>query len=158
MHNLSAYNIQETGSTFSFQPFKKEFPKNVLYMALAAVAGGIFIFFNANPAWDKIMFSLLALGAAYLIYWGLFVVRTTIVFDRENRTIFRQKGSGLKKILPFEEACLLLTETKGGCLYGIARKSDRYRSVQRLSGYMSEEELRAFEEEIAQKIQQMLEA
>ena len=30
MHNLSAYNIQETGSTFSFQPFKKEFPKNVL--------------------------------------------------------------------------------------------------------------------------------
>ena len=50
MHNLSAYNIQETGSTFSFQPFKKEFPKNVLYMALAAVAGGIFIFFNANPA------------------------------------------------------------------------------------------------------------
>ena len=82
----------------------------------------------------------------------------TIVFDRENRTIFKQKGSGLKKILPFEEACLLLTETKGGCLYGIARKSDRYRSVQRLSGYMSEEELRAFEEEIAQKIQQMLEA
>ena len=52
----------------------------------------------------------------------------------------------------------MLTETKGGCLYGIARKSDRYRSVQRLSGYMSEEELRAFEEEIAQKIQQMLEA
>ena len=89
---------------------------------------------------------------------SLFVVGTTIVFDRENRTIFKQKGSGLKKILPFEEACLLLTETKGGCLYGIARKSDRYRSVQRLSGYMSEEELRAFEEEIAQKIQQMLEA
>ena len=48
MHNLSAYNIQETGSTFSFQPFKKEFPKNVLYMALTAVAGGIFIFFNRS--------------------------------------------------------------------------------------------------------------
>lgn len=157
MHELSAYNIQETQSTLSFQPFKKEFPQNVLYMALATVAGAIFIFFNANPAWDKIMFSLLALGMAYLIYWGLFVVRTTIVFDKGSRTIFKQNGSGLRKILPFEEACLLLTNTNGGCYYSIARKNNRYRSVQRLSGYMSEKELCAFEEGIAQKIKPMLE-
>ena len=54
MHNLSAYNIQETGSTFSFQPFKKEFPKNVLYMDLAPSSRlslfnfDILLFYNNN--------------------------------------------------------------------------------------------------------------
>lgn len=149
--------IEKTPKKITLSPFEADFIKDTKFSLLVVLVGGVAGFFIENQHYKGISwgFALCALG---FIVWHLAFSRwVRVIFDLHNKAIYRKNLFGEKKLLHFHEATLLCQSNNyGSQSYHIAKKSNRYKSLQRISGYLSESEFLAFEKEVVSQILPLL--
>lgn len=145
MHNI----IQKTQDKIILTPFKTEFFKDIKIALLVMVVGGVVGFLLERQDHKGIAWGF-AIVAAMLIVWQYITkYHTAIIFDLKSQKIYSKNWWGSREILPFAETELLLQGNNHGSLsYHLSRKSNRYQSLKRISGYLSEKEMQNYEKEV----------
>lgn len=141
--------IQKTQDKIILTPFKSEFFKDIKIALLVMIIGGVGGFSLEKQDYKGIAWGF-AIGAVVLIVWQYIAkYHTAIIFDLKSQNIYVKNWWGRREILPFKETELLLQSSNYGSLsYHLARKSNRYQSLQRISGYLSEKEMQDFENKV----------
>lgn len=138
-------------------PFAGDFRKDMIISLPLLVGGGIAGWFLEQPDYKGIAWGLAISGAGFIAYHLLIARHRRIVFDLESRTIYRVGPLGRKPLLHFDEAELLYeTDAFGKHSVHLARKSDRYTPVQRISSYLSASEWQRFEREELAAVKSLL--
>ena len=150
--------IEKTQNSIILSPFKTEFFKDIQISLLLIVGGGVAGFFLENQQYKGIAWGLAIIGVGFILYHLIFSKHQKVIFDLQKRIIYVKNWWGERSLLPFSEATLLCqSNNHGSQSYHLAKKSDRYRSLKRISGYLSESELQKFENEVISVIAPFLE-
>lgn len=148
---------EQSAHTLTLAPFAGDFRKDMVISLPLLVVGGITGWFLEQPDYKGIAWGLAVCGAGFAAYHLLLARHLRIVFDPAGRTIYRQSPLGRKKLLRFDEAELLYeTDAFGKRSAHLARKSDRYTSVQRISSYLTDAEWQCSEREELAAVESML--
>lgn len=150
--------MKETPNELIIKPFRKGMKGYLQVVLVAIVVYAIFVYFNDNIEWFWIATSLLGLGIVYTLYFWAVLCQIQVVFDKQNKVIYRKYGSLFSvRLLSFSEATLLFTEHNySGMYYSLAHKENRYKSLQKISYYLSEEEAEQYEYEVITKVRKLL--
>lgn len=153
--------ITQAGSELRLTPFKQDFFKDIKIALIVAVIGGIAGFFLEKPRHQGIAWGF-ALCAAGLMLWNYVTkYHQAVVFALDERKIYRHNWWGKKSLLNFDEADFSLQIESAGIMsaeqaFYLVHKKDRYKPVQRISPYLSEADMPAFEEQVLKLIGPLL--
>lgn len=147
--------IEKTQTHITLSPFKKDFWQELVITLVVVIGVAIAGYFMKLNNELYLWLGVFALG--YTLYHLFFWTYKKIIFDLIHQEIFIKNLWGSRKILSFHEATLLLQSNNyGSQSYHLAKKSDRYQSLGRISGYLSESELLEFENEVVNQILPLL--
>lgn len=149
--------IHQMQDKIILKPFKSEFFKDIKISLVFMVCGGVAGFFLEKQDYKGIAWGFAIVAMLYMVWHYIFKYHTTIIFDLRSQKIYAKNWWGSREILLFREAELLLqTNNYGSLSYHLARKSDRYKSLQRISSYHSEKEMETYEKEVVSVIVPLL--
>lgn len=149
--------IEKTPHKITLLPFKTDFIKDTKVSLLVIVVGGIAGLFLENPQYKGIAWGLAIIGVGFMLKHWIFSNQVEVIFDLNNKTIYRKNILGNKKMLSFSEGTLLCESNNyGSQSYHLAHKKNRYKSLQRISSYLSEKEVLEFEQKIISEIAPLL--
>ncbi|MDO5608516.1 MAG: hypothetical protein Q4G08_08690 [Capnocytophaga sp.] len=147
------FYCQNNVDTLEIKPFRGEGKQNVLYSFIASAMIGLILYWADTPD----MLPILGIVTAILLFLSvlqwIIVSGITVIFDKKERTVYRRYWNLFKiKVIDFDAMTLLKTNSGSGEAYSIAAKTNRYRSKQRISRYLSEKKMLIFETEIVPEI------
>lgn len=149
--------IQKTSDKIILTPFRQQFFKDIKVAFLVAIVGGVAGFFLDRNYYKGIAWGFAIMAVVVMVWQYIAGFHTQIIFDLKKQKIYSKNWWGNREILPFSETELLRESNNHGSLsYHLARKSDRYKSVQRISGYLSEKELLDFENKVISVISPLI--
>lgn len=124
---MPMYNLKYIDNKFSFQPNKRYRYKIMGCLALAVIA---FALPQVWPLPYDVSMCISCIGglcACYALYDFLFKVNLTYVFDRSDRQVYLKiPGLFSRKLMAFEQVCLLTESLNCDLHYVLSNKKDKY--------------------------------
>lgn len=124
---MERYNLKIVGGRLSFQPMRN-YRINIIISASVAIA--VFIIVPMLHLGQDSTLGWLMVGmvpALYAVYDFLFRVNVTYEFDQYAKIIYRRfPGLYTRKLMDFEDMCLMPVELNGLLHYAISHKKNKY--------------------------------
>ncbi|MDO4229685.1 MAG: hypothetical protein Q4C98_07720 [Capnocytophaga sp.] len=150
--------MKNTPNLLIIRPFQKGLKSNLVTLLAVVVLFLVFVYFNDNIEWNWTAMVILGFFVVYIGYFLVVLYPIQVVFDRQNKVIYRKYGAIFKvRLLSFAEATVLVIKHNyNGLYYSLANKNNRYKPLQKISYYLSEKESNTFEQETLLKIEEIL--
>lgn len=153
------YNFKNTSAELSLQPLA-DISKISLITGFSTAAIMLFLWFYPLFHYETTLI-IISVGGIILLrilFEILFQSRTQIIFDKQQRKVYKKYGGLFKrKLYDFGDVRILSTDECGGDYYGISHRKNRYGKSHAISDHFPNDAVRLqYEHEILTEIQKIL--
>lgn len=124
---MALYNLEVSDNIMRFQPNLSYYTKIIIFLCLIGICFLVVPFLNIGYDVKRFAYFIGAGVSCYVIYDFLFVVKVTMIFDRNTRTVYKKvPGIYTKTLMAFEEVKLVNDTSYGTLTYHIGAKSNYF--------------------------------
>jgi len=124
---MALYNLTVSDNIMRFQPNLGYYSKIIIFLGLIGVCFVIVPFLSIGFDVKRFAYFIGGGLSCYVIYDFLFVVKVTMIFDRNTRTVYKKiPGIYTKRLMGFEEVKLVNDTSYGTLTYHIGAKSNYF--------------------------------
>ena len=134
----TSWTFRVDSQKMSLQPNKNYKQKIMICTLIALISVLVAHLLKINTDIYRLLISIGIFCAAYALYDFIFKLKLTYVFDLKDRKVY-QKVPGLfsRKLMNFDEACILLETDNCEPHYVLSKQNDRYGKNFAISDYFS---------------------
>ncbi|AOM78779.1 hypothetical protein [Pedobacter steynii] len=124
---MALYNLDLSGNKMSFQPNLSLYTKIIVFLAAIFLCFAVTPFLPIGFDVKRIIYIIGAGLCCYVIYDFLFVVKVTMIFDKNTRKVYQKiPGIYTKTLMDFEEVRIVNDTSYGTLMYTIGAKNNRF--------------------------------
>lgn len=135
---MALYNFEISGNVITFQPNLSYYTKIRIFAVLSVAAFILIPFLPLSHDIKTLGYVIAGSMAIYAVYDFIFLARVTMIFDGNNRTIYKKiPGLMTKELMKFEDVSLVEAAEYGHFAYTIAHKEKRFLKNYPISDYFT---------------------